>query len=283
MLLRVDPMNATISFRWLGVAGLELIANNRILVIDPYFTRFPLRKALFGRVQPHREIVAEKIKRCDFVLITHAHFDHLMDVPDVVRNTGAQVFGSPNACRLLNVCGVPDDRIREIKAGDKLTLGEFKVEVFRAEHVRLPFYNPGSLPSNLKPPLRARDYRMDDDFSFLITADGHSLRTDPGERPEGDIQAGLLLLFPMRGNAYYESLMPRVKTKVVAPTHWDDFFRPLSRPLRPYMKYPALTFPPIQRMNLTKFGQMIERLSPSTKVFTLEIFRAYDLAQVEKR
>lgn len=270
-----------ISFRWLGVAGLELNANNRTLVIDPYFTRFPLRKLWFGSVRPNHELVAEKIKRCDFVLITHAHFDHLMDVPDVVHNTNATVYGSPNTCRLLNVCGVPNDRICEISVGDKLTLGEFQIEVSRAEHVKLPGFMPGRLPSNLKPPSRARDYRMDYDFSFLIVSDGHTLITDPGERPKVEIQTDVLFLFPLRQYPYYKSLMSGVKSKVVIPTHWDNFFRPLSRPLRPQMKYPALAFPPIQRVNLARFSRMIEKLSPRTKVVIPEIFRSYNLAEVE--
>ena len=139
-------MGKSISFRWLGVAGLEFSANNHVIVIDPYFTRFPLLKLFFGRVQPNRELIAEQIKHCEFVLITHAHFDHLMDVPDVVRNTGATALGSPNACRLLSVCGVPQDRIREIKAGDKLNLAGFGVEVFSAQHVKLPGYSLSNSP-----------------------------------------------------------------------------------------------------------------------------------------
>jgi len=270
-----------ISFRWLGVAGLELNANNRTLVIDPYFTRLPLRNLWFGNVGPNHELVAEKIKRCDFILITHAHFDHLMDVPDVVHNTNATVYGSLNTCRLLSVCDVPHERIHEISAGDKLTLGEFQIEVSRSEHARLPFYTPGTLPAKLSPPLRARDYRMDYDFSFLINIDGHRLLTDLGERPKVEIQTDVLFLFPLRQYPYYKSLMSRVKSKVVIPTHWDDFFWPLSQPLRPQIKYPALAFPPIQRVNLEKFSRMIEKLSPRTKVVVPEIFRSYNLAEVE--
>ena len=269
-----------ISLRWLGVAGLELNVNNRTLVIDPYFTRFPITKLWFGKVQPNHELVEEKIQHCDFILITHAHFDHLMDVPDVVHNTNASVFGSPNACRLLIACGVPNDRVHEISAGDTLSLEEFQVEVTRAEHVKLPGFTPGSLPSTIRPPLRARDYRMDHDLSFLIFADGHRLLTDPGERPELDIQPDVLFLFPLRNYPYYKSLLPLLRPKLVIPTHWDDFFRPLSRPLRPQTRYPALNFPPIQRVNLKKFCQMIEKLSPQTKVLIPEIFHSYDLAEI---
>jgi len=267
----------SILFRWLGVAGLEFTVNNHVMVIDPYFTRFPLRKLFLGRVEPDRKLIAEKIQHCDFVLITHAHFDHLMDVPDIVRNTGATVMGSPNSCRLLSVCGVPDGRIREVKEGDKLTLAEFQVEVFPSEHVKLPGYLPGRLPAVLKPPLRARDYRMDKDLSFLLSVGNLRLLTDPGERPETAVAADVLFLFPHRDDAYCRTLLPRVKPKTVILTHWDDFFRPLSKPLKLHIQIQQLTFPPLQRVNPSKFARMIERLSPQTKVLVPEIFRRYEL------
>ena len=268
-----------ISFRWLGVAGLELSLNNHVMVIDPYFTRFPLRKAFLGRVEPDRSLIAEKIKQCDFVLITHAHPDHLMDAPDVVRNTGAMIIGSPNACRLLNVCGVPGDRIREVKAGDKLALAEFQVKVYLSQHVKIPGYLPGKLRDVLKPPLRARDYRMDKDFSFLLSVENLRLLTDPGERPESAVAADVLFLFPRRDDAYCRTLLSRVQPKLVILTHWDDFFRPLSKPLQPHIQIQGLarTFPPLQRVNPGKFGRMIEHLSPQTKVLVPEIFRRYEL------
>ena len=267
----------SISFRWLGVAGLEFSVNNHVMVIDPYFTRFPLRKLFLGRVEPDRKLIAEKIERCDFVLITHAHFDHLMDVPDVVRHTGAIVMGSANSCRLLSVCGVPDDRIREVKAGDKLTLAEFQVEVFPSQHVKLPGYMPGRLPDVLKPPLRARDYRMDKDLSFFLSVGNLRLLTDPGERPESAVAADVLFLFPHRDDEYCRTLLSRVQPKLVIWTHWDDFFRPLSKPLQPHIQVQQLTFPPLQGINLGKYSRMIERLSPQTKVLVPEIFRSYEL------
>jgi L-ascorbate metabolism protein UlaG (beta-lactamase superfamily) len=232
-----------------------------------------------GRVHPDHELIAEKIEHCDFVLVTHAHWDHVMDVPEVIHNTGAMALGSPNTCQLLAVCGVSEERIREIKVGDRLTLGHFRVEVSRAEHMRIPGFSPGSLPPVLQPPLRARDYRMDDNFSFLISIGGYRLLTDPGDRPAGAVGADVLFVSPRRDYAYYESLLRLVQPKVVVPNHWDDLFRPLSKPLRPHYKPPRWVFPPLQRVNLTEFSQMIEQIAPETKILIPEIFRAYDLGK----
>jgi len=272
-------MTDSVSFRWLGVVGTELRANDQTLLIDPYFTRIPMRRLWFGRVEPDHGLIAEKVQHGDFVLITHPHFDHIMDVPDVVHNTGAAALGSANACRLLAAYGVSEEQAREIKVGDKLNLMDFEVEVFRSQHMRTPGFSPGRLSSDPKPPLRARDYRMDENFSFLISIGGYRMLTDPGESPGAAPRADILFVFPYRNEEYYKSLLPLVQPKVVIPTHWDDFFRPLSKPLRPLIQPPKWPLISLRRINLTAFGRMIERIYPETKFFVPEIFRTYDLKE----
>lgn len=269
----------SIEFRWLGTAGIELRVNDQVLVVDPYLTRFPGRKLWLGRVYPNRTLIAETIRRCDVVLVTHAHFDHLMDVPEVVRNTGAVAYGSSNSCRLLAVCGISADRICEISAGDTLELNVFQVEIWRAEHKNIPGFSPGPIKSGLIPPLRARDYCMNDCYSFAIAANGFRILTDPGTQAEDAVAADMLLVYPGMDRAYYEALLKRVRPKVVTPLHWDNFFRPLSKSLQPYWKLPRLAWPPLQRLNLAQFRRTIEHIAPETQVLEPQIFRTYDLMQ----
>jgi glyoxylase-like metal-dependent hydrolase (beta-lactamase superfamily II) len=94
-----------IQFRWLGAAGIELVFPDQVIVIDPYFSRIPTWKLWLGRVTPDRALIADKLRRCDLLLVTHAHFDHIMDVPQIVHNTGAMVAGSANSCSLLEAFG----------------------------------------------------------------------------------------------------------------------------------------------------------------------------------
>ena len=270
-------MALPIWFRWLGVAGIELRANDQILVIDPFFTRPPIWRMWFGRVHPNRSLIAKKIQRCHFVLVTHAHWDHVMDVPEVVRHTGATAFGSPNACQLLVALGVPEEQIHKIEGGDKLLLGEFEVEVLPAEHRKTPidrFIN-GPLPANLLPPLRLRDYRMDHCFSFLVHISEYRLLC--GEQP---VPADVLFAVPLNTLPYYESLLRHVQPQAIIPIHWDDPFRPLSKPVRPMFKLPAWAIPPLQRMDPSEFKQEIEEIAPETTVLIPEMFRTYTLSHL---
>jgi L-ascorbate metabolism protein UlaG (beta-lactamase superfamily) len=176
-------MLASLMFRWLGIAGIELRMDDQILVVDPYFTRIPFWQQWFGSIRPNSALVRQMLPACNYVLVTHAHWDHLMGVHDVANFTGAGVFGSANTCRLLALLGVPKEQVREIREGAKLVLGTFEVEVFLSEHKAAPGFFLGKIPSKLRPPLRARDYRMDSCFSFRIATRNCTLLTDPGEHP----------------------------------------------------------------------------------------------------
>lgn len=83
----------SVFFKWPGVAGIELKVEDSILIVDPYFTRAPFYKMWAGRIAPDRELTGKYIKNCDFVLVTHSHIDHLMDVPDVIRKHHCSVYG----------------------------------------------------------------------------------------------------------------------------------------------------------------------------------------------
>lgn len=275
-------MEGSIRLRWLGTAGLELSTDREVLAVDPFFTRPPFRRIWFGRVFPDRRLVAAKLPRCDFVLVTHSRWDHLMDVPEVVLNTGATALGSPNSCRLLTLLGVPEDRIQEIRADDRLDLGGFQIQVFRAQHSTV-FQKPiiNRLPPvGLQPPLRPRDHRMDVAFSFLIETDSHRLLDWHSATPDPAVPADVLFVGPDQQPPYYEALLAQVRPKVVIPIHWDDLLRPPSLPPSPMPATPAWALPPLQRVELARFRRTIQRVAPTTRVFIPEILRRYDLPQV---
>ncbi len=270
-------MRDPIRFRWLGVAGIEVQVRDEILIIDPCLTRPAMRQVWFGRVHPDQELIAQQIQRCDYVLVTHAHWDHVMDVPDVVRNTGAVALGSPNTCQLLAACGVPKDQICEIVSRDQVRLGSFSVEILSAEHLKLPGFAPGSLPDKLEPPLRLRNYRMDTCLSFLIEVDDLRLLDWSSIGQEPTPAADVLFVRLYEKQATYQALLHAVQPRLVIPVHWDDLFRPASKPTRPCFKPPSWTFPPLQRMDPARFKSTIEGMKPDVGVLIPEIFRVYSI------
>jgi L-ascorbate metabolism protein UlaG (beta-lactamase superfamily) len=270
-------MSTPIGFRWLGIAGVELTANGSTLLVDPCFTRPRWWHLGFGRVRPDARRVAEHIQAGDYVLVSHAHWDHLMDVPEVLRHTGGLALGSPNTCRLLAACGVPAGQVREMRAGQQLRLGDLSVTVLPAQHIRLPGFGPGRLSPRLRPPLRLRDYRMDDCFSFLVEGDGLRLLDWCGLGRAPAPPADVLCVAPYAPAAYYPALLRQVAPRLVVPVHWDDPFRPLSRPARPFFKAPAWAWPPMGRVKLAEFRRIVEETLPEAQVLIPEMLCVYDL------
>lgn len=267
--------------RWLGVAGVELNVDGQVLVIDPYFTRFPLWKMWGGPVRPNSTLIAKHIQRCDHILVTHSHFDHVMDVPVAAIQTGAMVMGSPNTCQIARASGVPAEQIRQIEAGDRLELGAFQVDVLPALHGKTPIDRiiNGPVRAGLRPPLRALDYRMDACFTFLVETGGLHLLIGSCETVKENIRADVLfvgtVMLTKEPRSYYQALLARVRPKIIIPYHWDDMYRPLSMPIRPTFEPPAWAIPPLRRIDLSGFSHMIDEVAPGTKVIIPEIFRSY--------
>lgn len=265
-----------INCRWLGVAGLEFSLDGYTLLIDPFFTRPSRLDVLAGRrVTPDRAAVARHVSRADAVLVTHPHYDHLLDVPEVLRLTGARAYGSPNTVTLLKLHGWEAGTVH---SGDRLNLGPFAVEVFPALHTRLLFGRllNGPLPRSLRLPLRLSDYRMDACYSFCITADGWVMLV--GNHP---IPADWVFISPYQSDHKLAETLRAIQPRVIAPVHWEDFMRPLNLPLRPMLLTPVQggrRFPPVQRVELNTFVKMAREIVPGARVFRMELFRSFEIS-----
>jgi L-ascorbate metabolism protein UlaG (beta-lactamase superfamily) len=267
-------------FRWLGAAGVELESGGERLLVDPFFSRVPFRYLLFGRPVPDRERILRHLSPARAVLVTHPHYDHLMDVPVICREYGAAAYGSANTAAILSAHEIPSTIIHTIKPGDSFTEGPFSVEVFSGTHGPIAGVVPytGSIPRRLKQPLRLQDYRMDWMLSFRVSAGGISVlfwnTPSPANAPAADALVITLSRSPLR----WKDVIARVEPNVVFPIHWDDFFAPLSRPLRPMLAPPRWGDRPFRRMDPIKFAKESEKFLPRGRVCIPELFHTFELA-----
>ena len=74
--------------RFHGHACVQLTNGDVSLIVDPF---------LAGN-NPVAETKAADIK-CQYVLVTHGHYDHVVDAPEIVRNNKALLIGTPEIAK----------------------------------------------------------------------------------------------------------------------------------------------------------------------------------------
>jgi L-ascorbate metabolism protein UlaG (beta-lactamase superfamily) len=251
------PRGEGVRITYLGTNGYLLEASDSRILIDPYFSRIALATVtLNGPIKPNIACVNAAMnrlpKRIDAILVTHGHFDHLLDVPEIARRTGASIIASPTSCYLVQAVGTPATKTFPVLAGDSLRYGDVRVRVLEAVHDRIlgvmPF--PGvqtSVPR--KPPQRPSDWVCGEPLAFLIEIGGKRIYVDAGGTtaalpPATTERVDLAILgvyLPQSRNRVLPALH-RLQPRYILPSHQDDFFRPLSDGFRfgPMTKFRAV-------------------------------------------
>ncbi len=258
---RLADQNAgRLSIRWLGTAGYELHCDGFTLLIDPYLTRAGLGRVVAGKLHPDTATIDREIRGADAILVGHSHFDHVLDVPYIATRTGATVYGSRSTANLMASAGLPADRIVTFEAGRvaEFEIGPFRVAAVPSVHSkfvlgRVP--QPGDIPCTCELPMSGRGYRCGDVFSFAIRVAGIDLY----HLGSADLVDDLVTVGPDGVDVLLMCIAARFATpdfaaralratqpRLVMPMHYDNFLRPLDRPL--------------QLLPRTQFGRLVDEI-----------------------
>lgn len=109
------------SIRWFGHSGFEIIADKKIILVDPFLT---------GNLKA--AVKASDITRADIVCVTHDHSDHLGDAIDICKRTGATFVGVFELGNYAQAQGVTN--VVAMNVGATLEVKGIKITMVQAFH-----------------------------------------------------------------------------------------------------------------------------------------------------
>jgi L-ascorbate metabolism protein UlaG (beta-lactamase superfamily) len=116
---------------WLGQAAVRITTpGGKVIVVDPWLRTNPKTPASFKNL--------EALGKVDLVLVTHGHFDHVADAPDLARMHKIPLYGPAGLNQTLSTLGVLPVELspRFGKGGTIMPFGPngVKITATRAEH-----------------------------------------------------------------------------------------------------------------------------------------------------
>lgn len=240
------PLNLPqgLELEWLGVSGYRMTYEGQTIFIDPYVSRISLKSFLLRRdampdatmieryINPHGDVVG--------VIVGHTHFDHAIDAPAIAKRFNCPVYGSASMAQLMKLHGAPELAVN-VEPGHPYELGPFKTTFIRSRHSKLilgrkvPF--DGELTCDDLHGLTAGGYKCGQVWGVRIEVAGVSFyHQGSADLLDDELPAEPVDYF-LAGVAgrevtpkYWERVLQKLDPKVVVPTHYDNFFKPLGAP-----------------------------------------------------
>jgi L-ascorbate metabolism protein UlaG (beta-lactamase superfamily) len=243
---------------WYGNAVVKITHGDITLVTDPFVSRNP----------EHRKLTDDDLRGSSAFLITHGHFDHVIDVPGFCERLDVPVYAPPKVSESLRSKRKMNGLLKTATIGEDLIFSGVKATSYSSEHVKfdLPLIGETLAQVLVRSTLPNRfsvlgkmlsdhlAHPMGQCVGWLIEADGKrllhfgSLALDRNEVYPLGVD---LLSLPYQGNSKLHELVVQIVEKLqpkrVYLQHFDNTFPPLSQdvPTNKAVELMATRFPDI--------------------------------------
>src|SRR5262249_33163926 len=122
--------------------------------------------------------VDARITRADFILHSHSHFNHTLDMPHIARKTGAIVIGTESTAVLARAGGVPEAQILTVHGGEDYEFGALSLKVIPSLHSALNgkhYYDGRVFPRDFRGPRRMDNDVEGGTLAYMLRFAGHKI------------------------------------------------------------------------------------------------------------
>ncbi len=244
-----------VTLRYFGASTLLIEDGETAIMSDGFLSRptHPFR-ILFGvKIAPDRPRISRVLEKAGVrklaaVFVSHSHYDHAMDAPEVARLTGAKLVGSSSTANIGRGWKLPEDQIVVVESERPMRFGKFSVTMIPSRHAQTNLGRmmlEGDITKPLVPPQAVFAYKAGETYSLLVEHPSGSLLVQGTagylEGALDDYRADVALISVgtlahasrATRREYYRQTVEAVGAKLVVPIHWDDFTVPLDRPMLP--------------------------------------------------
>lgn len=174
------------------------------------------------------------------MLIGHAHYDHILDAPEVCKQTGARLIGSQAAMMYARSAGLSEQQMLQTKGREIINCGKWHVVGLPSIHGKALFGRvplPGDMTIPPPYPPKFHHLKHGQVFNWWIDT-GHLsiVHIDSADFIEQELQAkqaDIVCLCAIgrkyRPN-YVKDVVRLLKPKYIIPCHWDTMVTPIDAP-----------------------------------------------------
>ena len=229
-----------LKIQYLGTAGFILSDQHRTIVLDPFISRPNFWQTFTQPLLSDPTLVKKYIPNADDVLIGHAHYDHILDAPEVCKQTGARLIGSKATLMYGISAGLSESQMLETKGQEIIECGQWQVVGLPSIHGKALFGRvplPGDMTTPPPYPPKFHHLRHGQVFNWWINT-GHLsvVHIDSAGFIEQELQgrqADIVCLCAIgrkyRPN-YVKDVVRLLKPKYIIPCHWDTMLTPIDKP-----------------------------------------------------
>jgi len=112
----------SIEITWLGHSCFSIHTGKHVLLVDPFLDESPTSPVKAAEVT------------ADFILLTHAHFDHIGDAVAIAKRTGATIVANFEISEWLKRQGVAEEQVVAMNVGGGVDLAFGHAKMTSAKH-----------------------------------------------------------------------------------------------------------------------------------------------------